>query len=122
MNKIVYVEDNINNQRLFARIMRKRNVELTIFDNPYTAHEKIPLLQPDMLFTDIELKTRDNGLALVRWLRADNLTFPIVAVTGLNMLADRHHAERAGCNGYISKPYRINELLDIMNTYLGAEV
>lgn len=115
---IGYVEDTPNNQRLLARMVSKRDLETAIWDNPYDGFDGVLETQPDMLFVDVHLKTRDTGLDLVRWLRKAGYDRPIVVVTCFNMLADRQRALEAGCDDYLSKPYNMAELLEVLDRWL----
>jgi len=115
---VIYVEDNINNQRLLTRMLKKRHIETIIYDNPNDGFAGIMESNPEMVFLDVHLKTRMTGLDLAKKLRKAGFEKPIVVVTCFNMLADRQRAIDAGCNDYLSKPYQMSELLQIVDKYM----
>lgn len=119
---IVYIEDNLNNQRLMQRMMSKRNLEVAVFDNIEDGYQAIKERQPDLIFVDLHLKTRATGLDLVYRLRSEGNTTPIIIVTVFNMIADRKRALEVGCNDYLSKPYSMDELFEILDRHLGENV
>jgi CheY-like chemotaxis protein len=116
--KIVYVEDNLNNQRLLQRMLSRRNVEISFYDNAEDGYIGIRERKPDMIFLDVHLKTRTTGLDLARKLRAGGCTAPMIAVTIFNMLADRKRALEAGCNDFLLKPFQMKELNAIVDRYV----
>ena len=64
-----------------------------------------------------------DGLEVIRRLRAD-LSFnttPIIATTGLAMEGDGNRCIAAGANHYLSKPYLMQELLDLVEQSLNLE-
>lgn len=117
---IIYVEDNLNNQRLMQRMLSKRNIDCEVYDTAEDGYKAILEKNPELIFVDLHLKTRANGLDLVHWLREANIQTPIIIVTVFNMIADRKRALEEGCNDYISKPYNMEELFKIVDRYLEA--
>ena len=75
------------------------------------AHES-----PDLILVDINLPDID-GLTLTRKLRAENVTVPIVAMTGDLLNYDRQQALQAGCNDFIEKPFTLETLEGLFNRY-----
>jgi CheY-like chemotaxis protein len=112
--KVIYVEDNENNQRLMERFLSKYGMTIKCYPTAEEGFEAILEQQPELIFVDVHLKTRATGLDLVGWLRERGITTPIIVVTCFNMLADRRRALDAGCNGYLSKPYTMQELYDVV--------
>jgi DNA-binding response OmpR family regulator len=76
---------------------------------------------PDMVLLDVGLPGED-GFALCRRLRAlpRFRTVPIVAVSGLGPREGARAAARAaGCDGYLAKPFDLDELLTAVRRWLG---
>ena len=75
--------------------------------------------RPNLILMDIQMPKLDGMEAILR-LRADpNFeSVPIVAVTALAMPGDRERVLIAGANEYISKPFRLQEMMKIVKSFL----
>lgn len=114
--RILYVEDDITSQELVEMILRKFH-EIKYVISGEEALELIKTYQFDLILMDISLKGGINGLQLTKILRNNPLynKIPIIAVTAHAFENDRIASMEAGCNDYISKPVRKNDLLTIIN-------
>jgi CheY-like chemotaxis protein len=59
------------------------------------------------------------GLDATRIIREINPGLPIIAITAYAMDADKQKALQAGCAAYLSKPYSKEELMKLLNKFLG---
>ena len=114
--RILYVEDDITSQELVEMILRKFH-EIKYVISGEEALELMKTYQFDLILMDISLKGGINGLQLTKILRNNPLynKIPIIAVTAHAFENDRIASMEAGCNDYISKPVRKNDLLAIIN-------
>ena len=73
---------------------------------------------PDMslIMMDIRMPGMD-GYSATRQIRQFNKDVIIIAQTAFAMTGDREKAIEAGCNDYLSKPFRIEELRRLMQQY-----
>ena len=99
--------------RTSPRVLRMRNFESIIAEDGMTglrlARKHLPdILLPDIMLPDI------NGFDVCRQIRLDRATMliPVVMVTALNDIQHRVHGFRVGANGYVTKPYGVNELFE----------
>jgi two-component system chemotaxis response regulator CheY len=78
--------------------------------------EKAKADRPDLVITDLKMPVM-NGLELIRALRTVPafLGLPIVFVTSESSDAVRLEAEQAGAAGWIIKPFRRQQLLDVVS-------
>jgi PAS domain S-box-containing protein len=72
----------------------------------------------DAILMDIKMPIM-NGYAATMEIRHLNASIPIIAQTAYAFTEDRAKAEAAGCDEYITKPINSNELLEILDKYLG---
>lgn len=112
---VVVVDDNPANLKLLKMFLSKEGYDVrTATDGP----EVLPLVErvrPDLILMDIHLPTLD-GLEVTRRLKAGDSTreIPVLAVTAYAMKGDDEKALAAGCDGYITKPIQMNELLEMV--------
>ncbi len=113
--KILYVEDSETHTRTAHRMAAYWGHHLIVATNGADgyalAHDS-----PDLILVDINLPDMD-GLTLTRKLRAENVTVPIVAMTGDLMNYDREQALQAGCSDFIAKPFTLETLEGLFKRY-----
>ena len=68
------------------------------------------LRQPDVLVLDLMLPD-GSGIELLRQLRSDGFTRPILVLTARDSVDDRVEGLDAGADDYLVKPFSFNELL-----------
>jgi two-component system cell cycle response regulator DivK len=116
--KVLIIEDNPSNMKLAVDVLRKSRIHEVL--EAMDADAGIALARealPDLILMDINMPGMD-GLTATRLLKGDAKTrhIRIVAVTALAMKGDREKAIAAGCDGYLAKPIRYKELLEIVDT------
>ena len=76
-------------------------------------------LRPDLILMDIQMPLL-NGLDATRKIRAEAGLehVPIIALTALAMPGDRERCLVAGMNEYLSKPIRLNTLVEMIQRFL----
>jgi two-component system KDP operon response regulator KdpE len=106
---ILVVEDDPDIQRLIARRLRESQAEVitaaTAGDGFVIAGERLP----DLVMVDLNLPD-GSGLGLVRQLRAGS-DVPIIVVTAIDDERSLVSCLDAGADDYITKPFRVSELL-----------
>jgi CheY-like chemotaxis protein len=79
--------------------------------------------RPDLLLLDVMLPDGD-GFDILAQLRGDPVfaTLPIVLLTAKTELADIHHGLALGADGYITKPYSMEQLAEVISRVLKQPV
>lgn len=118
---ILIVEDNDKNLKLARDLLRYHGFETIEATN---AEEGIPLARerkPRLVLMDIQLPGMDGVSALER-LRADARTadIPVVALTASVMKEDRERFDRAGFDGFITKPIDVKSFPEQIRGYIRA--
>jgi len=119
---ILLAEDNDAIAKSLTRHLEYLNFHVHRVQDGEAALEAAYTHEPDIILMDIQMPTVD-GLEVIRRLRAD-LSFnatPIIATTGLAMEGDGNRCIAAGANHYLSKPYMMQELLDLVEQSLNLE-
>ncbi len=116
---ILAVDDDEDNLLLLREVIEPMGCSLLS-----ATHGKAALLlaqdcQPDLILLDVMLPDF-NGIEVVKRLRHNALTktIPVVALTALARSEDRERLLLAGCNDYISKPYMLADLEEVITRYL----
>lgn len=116
--RILYVEDNEINQALVERVIRAKQHTVLFREDGEGA---LALLAEDsaidLVLLDIELAGAISGTDVIRTLRSNGDTRPVVAVTAYAMMGDRERFLEAGCNQYLPKPLNIVDLLAVLDEY-----
>ena len=115
---VLAVDDNEDNLVLIAFTLELFGYRYITAINGQTALAAAQNEQPDLILLDIMLPDLD-GIEIIRRLKQNPKTqsIPIVAVTALARREDRERLIRAGCDGYISKPYIVDENQSMLNSF-----
>ena len=110
---ILVIEDNEMNRKLCLAILESS--QATVIEAE-TAEKGLALLErqrPDLILMDIQLPGMD-GLQATRKIKENPALrdIPVVALTAYAMSEDEIKVQKAGCDGYITKPYNIATLVD----------
>lgn len=120
---ILAVEDNDDNLLLLSYALESIGCKLICQKDSLSTVLIAKEYQPDLILLDILLPGL-SGIDVVRSLKQEPLTRHIttIAVTALASSEDRERILRAGFNDYISKPYMIEDLEDMVRRYLGEKL
>jgi len=110
---ILVVEDNVVNQKLALRILKKLGYKADISANGKEALKALKLKHYDMILMDIQMPEMDGYEAtrLIRQRMPKNKRPRIVAMTANAMEGDREKCIKVGMDEYISKPMQIDRLI-----------
>jgi signal transduction histidine kinase/DNA-binding response OmpR family regulator/putative methionine-R-sulfoxide reductase with GAF domain len=113
--RILLAEDNQVNQKLALRILEQMGYRADIASNGIEAVESIERQTYDVILMDVQMPEMD-GLDATRNIRKlKDVTQPhIIAMTANAMEGDREMCIAAGMNDYVSKPIRVNELVEAL--------
>ncbi len=116
--KILVIEDNELNMKLMHGVLRIDNYQLIEAFDAETGIRLARQHRPFLILMDIQLPGMD-GLQATRIIKADSdlKNIPVVAITGFAMQGDEEKAIASGCDGYITKPFDIQELLEKIDSY-----
>lgn len=119
---ILVIENDANNRILIEHLLCIGGYNVVSAMNGQEALELLDRgIQVDMVLTDLSMPVLDGYQAaqLIRE-RAGYADLPIVAVTGYAMSEEKASAIAAGCNDYLTKPFRQSELLEVVARLLPA--
>lgn len=102
MAKILIVEDSPVDQLLIKRLLVRNDWVTQVASNGQEAVELIGKVRPDIVITDMQMPVMD-GLALVKYVRENDPTLPIVLVTAKGSEGTAVEALRSGATSYSPK-------------------
>jgi CheY-like chemotaxis protein len=119
--KILIVEDNPKNRDMLSRRLIKRGYEIVMAEDGQQGIDMTTSESPDLILLDMSLPVVD-GWGVAKHLKGDDTTkdIPIIALTAHAMSGDREKTLEAGCDEYETKPIRLTELLEKMETLLNS--
>ena len=117
---ILVVEDDATMQKMALKILRSRGFRSELARNGKEALAMAAKLQPGLILMDLSLPEM-NGWEATRALKADPALsrIPVVAITAHAMVGDRETAIDAGCTECLTKPYELEELIGLVERYVG---
>jgi CheY-like chemotaxis protein len=132
--KVLVVEDNLVNQKVLAKQLRKRGFDVATAENGeealkslfYTHQYRLTTSAFDLVLMDIEMPIMD-GIACVREIRAAEAEgkleghVPVIAVTANVRAEQSDDAWAAGVDDITTKPYRIDDLVAKIDKICGAD-
>ena len=116
--KVLVAEDDELTVRVISAMIKDLCKEIIIVRTGMDAVETT-LNNPDidLILMDIGMPHTD-GYEAIRQIRKFNTKVIVIAQTTFSLPEDRRRAMEAGCNDYISKPYKVNELTRIIQKYV----
>ena len=123
MAKILIVEDNEMNIRLFADLLKSKSHQVFECMDGTKALAMVQALRPDLVLMDIQMPGID-GLTITQMIRKtpDVAHTRVIAVTAFAMDGDAERIMSSGVNAYIPKPISIEPFLQTVNRVLTEHV
>ena len=122
MARILIVEDNALNIKLFCDLLAAHGHNPEAVTDSRQAHQAARNFEPDLVITDIQLP-HVSGLELIRLIRSDEklAEVPIMAVTAYSASGDEERIRSAGAQAYVSKPISVVKFVQQVNALLNIE-
>lgn len=118
--RIVCVDDGVAIRQTVEQILEAQGYEATSLANPLRALSLLFQLKPDLILCDIAMPEME-GYQLCAMLRQSTAfrRTPIIMLTGKDGFIDRVKARMAGATDYLTKPFGGQELLTLVEKYVG---
>ena len=121
---ILLAEDNAINQLLAVRLLEKQGYTVTLANNGKEALSALEHGKFDVVLMDVQMPELD-GFEATAAIRQREKATPgqhqiVIAMTAHAITGDRERCLRAGMDGYVSKPFRIADLLKEIGALTGS--
>ena len=120
--RVLLVEDNDLNREISCDMLESKGFIVEEAQDGVVAVEKVKQSSPgyyDLVLMDIQMP-RLNGYEATKQIRAlkgkDFSKIPIIAVTANAFEEDKQEALKAGMNGHVAKPIKIEELIKVISS------
>ena len=122
MMKILLVEDILHNAEIVRKIITAQGFEFLWAQNAEQGLQMALDNKPDLILLDLGLPDVD-GQTLSVWLRGEPDLFgvPMIAMTAWPEETARTMVKAYNLDGYIGKPFRVQEFLKIIKSFLTDE-
>ncbi len=120
MTKILIVDDEEDIVESLSFMLQTQGYETIC---AYDGEEGLKLAKeenPDLIMLDV-MMPKINGYKICRLLKYDAKykNIPIIMLTARSQESDKAIGEETGADEYITKPFEFNDVLEIMQKYIG---
>ncbi len=119
--RIMVVEDNDLNRKLFCDVLRANGFEVEPVADGEQALDTARRVLPDLVIMDIQLPNV-SGVDLIQQAKQDGALrdIPVLAVTAYAGKGDEERIRDAGAAGYLSKPVSIMPFMNAVKSLIPA--
>ncbi len=116
--QILTVDDDAVTCELLCEVFTREGFGAEFANSGEAALAAVSRQRPDLLLSDIRMKTRLDGLSLLEIVRREYPAVPVVLMTAFGSIETAVRAVKEGAFDYISKPFNIDELVAIVRRAL----
>ena len=117
LKKVLVAEDEESNYELVRIVLQKR-YRLLRAHNGIEAVTLNEEEKPDLILMDIRMPEMD-GLDATRIIKEINPDTPIIALSAYAFNENIQEAKAAGCDLFLAKPFKVEELLETIKKFIG---
>lgn len=119
--RILVVDDNATNRAVMVNLLAPLGFEIAEASDGLGSLEQATAFLPDLILMDLRLPGAIDGLEATRRLRAQPIfkDLRVIAVSASAFYLDRDDCFTAGCDAFLAKPFREEELWGAVERALG---
>jgi two-component system OmpR family response regulator len=110
MSRLLIVEDDATLARALNQGLREEGYFVVTVSDVPSARSELETLAPDLVILDLSLPGED-GLVLLKELRAKSAHPPVIIITARGLLSNRVDGLNRGADDYLVKPFAVVELV-----------
>jgi CheY-like chemotaxis protein len=118
--KVLVADDNEVAQRLCKRVLEKAGYGVLIAADGLQAVDIALREKPAMILMDVAMPGID-GLEAMKRIKAEAPAMPIVIASAHSMASDRERFLAAGADNVLSKPFRLADLVAMVQSLAGQK-
>ncbi len=115
---VLIVDDNEINIKLLEKVLENKYNIVSVRDGKL-AVEKAREIKPSLIIMDVAMPKMD-GITATKLLKSDSATksISIILITAHSLTIDKEKIEDSGCNDFITRPIKMNELIEVVEKNL----
>ena len=117
MAKILVVEDNALNIKLFCDLLTAHGHEAEAVTDSREALDAARAFKPDLVITDLGMP-EVSGWDVATGVKALSPKTSVILMTGWGITLDKDRARERGVDVILSKPFQISEIQKVLNEML----
>jgi excisionase family DNA binding protein len=116
--RVRVVDDEARNRELLSKTLALAEYDVDTAPDGRLAIERLRLGRYDLLIADLKMPGLD-GLSLIREAKRLNADLPVIIITGFSTESSAIEAVNLGVAGYLTKPFRVPQVLAAAARALG---
>jgi DNA-binding NtrC family response regulator len=112
--RILVAEDDAEMLELLSRVLREEGFRVLTASDGHQALARIEEGDFDLVLSDVRMPGPD-GMEVLRRAMASRLHQPVILMTAFGSISSAVEAMRAGAFHYLTKPFNLDDLLEIVN-------
>jgi excisionase family DNA binding protein len=116
--RVLVVDDEASIRDLLSKTLALAEYEVDVAPDGRSALERMRMYPYDLLIADLKMPGMD-GLAVIREAKRYKVDLPVIIITGFSTESSAIEAVNLGVAGYLSKPFRVPQVLAAAAKALG---
>jgi excisionase family DNA binding protein len=116
--RVLVVDDEASIRDLLAKTLALAEYDVDVAADGRSALERMRMYPYDLLIADLKMPGMD-GLAVIREAKRYKSDLPVIIITGFSTEASAIEAVNIGVAGYLTKPFRVPQVLAAAAKALG---
>jgi CheY-like chemotaxis protein len=119
---ILVADDNDDNRYMIKEMLLAVGFEIIEAADGREALHKASVSAPDLILLDLMMPVMD-GFEMICHVRQDSVlkTIPVIAISASVFEQTRKKSIAAGCDAFLAKPFRDEDLFELLRTHLDLE-
>lgn len=118
--RVLVADDEASIRELLGKTLALAEYHVDSVPDGRSALDRLRIDNYDLLIADLRMPGVD-GLQLIREARRFNTTLKVIIITGYSSESAAIEAVNLGVNGYLTKPFRVAQVLSAVTKALGDE-
>ena len=117
--RVLVVDDEASIRDLLSKTLALAEYDVDTAPDGTTALDRMRAFSYDLLIADLKMPGMD-GLTLIRQAKRIKADLPVIIITGFSSESSAIEAVNLGVAGYLTKPFRVPQVLAAASKALGA--